>query len=245
MVFVHPRSMGIRRFVGEDERIQRGSIRSPDTTMYTELHLHTAFSFLDGSSLPEDLVNQAVRLGYRSLAITDHDGVHGAMEFARMADAAGITPITGAEITLADGSHLTLLAESRTGYGNLCRLLTNLHHGRPPLPAMLDEGDDQEETNDTESDRILSHLRDYAEGLILLTGCRNGQLARLVDAGRFADAKRVLDQYIAWFGKDNVFVELQQNFVFGDTPRIAHLAPGEGDVVPGRLREKRADHRLA
>ncbi|MBA2468061.1 MAG: DNA polymerase III subunit alpha, partial [Chloroflexia bacterium] len=189
--------------------------------MYTELHLHTAFSFLDGSSLPEDLVNQALRLGYRSLAITDHDGVHGAMEFARMADASGITPITGAEITLADGSHLTLLAESRTGYGNLCRLLTNLHHGRPPLPVMLDEGDDP--PDDDESDLILSHLRDYAEGLILLTGCRNGQLARLIDAGCFADAKRVLDQYLAWFGRDNVFVELQQNFVFGDTPRIAHL----------------------
>src|SRR5680860_638278 len=190
--------------------------------MYTALHLHTAFSFLDGSSLPEDMVNQAVQLGYRSLAITDHDGLHGAMEFAQIADAAGIAPITGAEITLADGSHLTLLAESRTGYGNLCRLLTNLHHGRSPLPVLLDEpGMDGGE--DEGDDLILSHLRDYAEGLILLTGCRNGQLAQLVDAGRFADAKRVIDHYIAWFGKDNVFIELQQNHVFGDTRRIEHL----------------------
>jgi len=187
--------------------------------MYTELHLHTAFSFLDGSSLPEDMISQAVRLGYRSLAITDHDGLHGAMEFAQIADAASIAPITGAEITLADGSHLTLLAESRTGYGNLCRLLTTLHHGRPPLPVMLDDpaGDDEGD------DLILSRLRDYAEGLILLTGCRNGQLGQLVDAGRFADAKRVIDEYIAWFGKDNVFIELQQNFVFGDTRRIERL----------------------
>ena len=190
--------------------------------MYTELHLHTAFSFLDGSSLPEDMIDQARKLGYQSLAITDHDGLHGAMEFAQIADAAGITPITGAEITLADGSHLTLLAESRAGYGNLCRLLTALHHGRPPLPVMLDDPatDDGDDVGD---DLILSHLRDYAEGLILLTGCRNGQLARLVDAGRFADAKRVIDEYIAWFGKDNVFIELQQNFVFGDTRRIEHL----------------------
>ncbi len=189
--------------------------------MYTELHLHTAFSFLDGASLPEDIVNQAVRLGYESLAITDHDGLHGAMEFAQAAQAAGITPVTGAEITLADGSHLTLLAETRAGYGNLCRLLTNLHHGRPPLPVMLDDSDSDQD--DGQADLILAHLRDYAEGLILLTGCHNGQLARLVDAGRFADAKRVLKQYIAWFGKDSVFVELQQNFVFGDTPRTAHL----------------------
>jgi error-prone DNA polymerase len=192
--------------------------------MYTELHLHTAYSFLDGASLPEDLVTQAKRLGYESLAITDHDGLHGAMEFAQAAQAAGIAPITGAEITLADGSHLTLLVESATGYGNLCRLLTNVHHGRPPLPVMLDEdGSTGNEAGGDEDDLILSHLRDYARGLILLTGCRHGHLARLVDAGRFADAKRVLNRYIDWFGRDNVFVELQQNFVFGDTPRIAHL----------------------
>ena len=189
--------------------------------MYTELHLHTAYSFLDGASLPEDLINQAVFLGYRSLAITDHDGLHGAMEFAQLARTAGITPITGAEITLADGSHLTLLVESRGGYANLCRLLTNLHHGRPPLPVILE--DDGDPIGDDGSELILSHLSDHAEGLILLTGCRNGQLARLVDAGRLADARRVLDQYIAWFGPQNVFVELQQNFVFGDTPRIERL----------------------
>jgi len=189
--------------------------------MYTELHLHTAYSFLDGASLPEDVITQAVKLGYQSLAITDHDGLHGAMEFAQMATAAGLQPITGAEITLADGSHLTLLAETRTGYGNLCRLLTNLHHARPPLPVILD--DEPDDIPDGEEDLILSHLADYAEGLILLTGCRNGQLARLVDEGRIADAKRVLDTYVAWFGQDNVFVELQQNFVFGDTPRIERL----------------------
>jgi error-prone DNA polymerase len=189
--------------------------------MYTELHLHTAYSFLDGASLPEDLITQAVSLGYHSLAVTDHDGLHGAMEFAQLAQAAGITPITGAEITLADGSHLTLLAESRTGYANLCRLLTNLHHGRPPLPVLLEE--DEEPTTDDGSELILSHLPNYSEGLILLTGCRNGQLAQLVDAGRLAAARHVLDQYIDWFGPANVFVELQQNFVFGDTPRIERL----------------------
>jgi len=214
---------------------------------YTELHLHTAYSFLDGASLPEDIVNQAARLGYTFLAITDHDGLHGAMEFAQMAEAAGIAPITGAEITLADGSHLTLLAESRAGYGNLCRLLTNLHHGRPPLPVLLDGEDDDPGDED---DPILSHLRQYAEGLILLTGCRQGQLARLVDEGRFADARHVLDRYIAWFGRDNVFVELQQNYVYGDTRRIerlVNLATGRGVryVATGNVHyHHRSRHRL-
>ncbi|MBA2246610.1 MAG: PHP domain-containing protein, partial [Chloroflexia bacterium] len=201
--------------------------------VYTELHLHTAFSFLDGASLPDDMIARAAELGYTSLAITDHDGVHGAMEFARHAAEAGITPITGAEITLADGSHLTLLAESRVGYGNLCRLLTNIHHGRPPSPVALDEDNGNTIAHppyppDVEPDAdptscLPCPLDAYAEGLILLTGCRHGQLARLVDAGRLAEARHVLEQYVAWFGAPNVVVELQQNFVFGDTKRIARL----------------------
>src|ERR671922_583714 len=96
---------------------------------YAELHLHTAFSFLDGASLPEELVGRAAELGYRALAVTDHDGLHGALEFARLAREAGIAPITGAELTLTDGTHLTLLAESQTGYANLCRLITAAHGG--------------------------------------------------------------------------------------------------------------------
>src|SRR3712207_431815 len=94
---------------------------SPHHPLYVELHLHTAFSFLDGASLPEEIVGQAADLGYQALAITDHDGLHGAMEFARAARAAGITPITGAELTLTDGSHLTLLAETPAGYAKIGR----------------------------------------------------------------------------------------------------------------------------
>ena len=185
--------------------------------MYTELHLHTAYSFLDGASPPEDYIAEASRLGYSALAITDHNGLYGAMEFAQAAAAAGIHPIIGAEITLSDDSHLTLIAENRTGYANLCRLITAIHHDRPPLPVL--PADDAL----TGDDLILSHLADYAEGLILLTGCRHGQLAQLVDAGQIATARQVLQRYIQWFGPSNVFVELQQNHVFGDTPRIEHL----------------------
>ena len=80
---------------------------------YTELHLHTSFSFLDGASQPEELIARALELGFDSLAITDHNGLYGAMEFAQLANGVGVRPITGAEITLLDGTHLTLLAENQ------------------------------------------------------------------------------------------------------------------------------------
>src|SRR5690349_5433091 len=91
--------------------------------MYVELHCHSAFSFLDGASLPEQLVLEAQRLQYPALALTDHNGVYGSMAFAQAARQLGIQPITGAEVTLLDGTHLTLLAETPVGYASLCRLL--------------------------------------------------------------------------------------------------------------------------
>src|SRR6187551_2052190 len=87
-------------------------------TEYIELHAHSAYSFLDGASLPEELAVRAAELGYPALALTDHDGVYGSLEFAYAARAVGVRAITGAEVTLADGSHLTLLVESPRGYAN-------------------------------------------------------------------------------------------------------------------------------
>ena len=215
---------------------------------YTELHLHTAYSFLDGASQPEELMRRARELGYTALAITDHDGMYGAVEFAKLAKDYEIQPITGAELTLADGSHLTLLAETRRGYGNLCRLLTDFHHGRPPRAVYLPS--DDPEGIDREGDHRFSPLPDFAEGLILLTGCRQSQLAQLVDAGRLNDAERVLRTYVDWFGHDNVFVELQQHYVYGDTPRIDHLVAlaervGVSYVATGNVHyHDRTRHRL-
>src|SRR3989441_13228577 len=91
------------------------------------LPCHSAYSFLDGASQPEELAARAAELGYEALALTDHDGVYGSLEFAHAAKAFGVRPITGAEVTLADGSHLTLLVETTRGYANLCRLLTAAH----------------------------------------------------------------------------------------------------------------------
>ncbi|MDQ4044552.1 MAG: PHP domain-containing protein, partial [Chloroflexota bacterium] len=214
--------------------------------MYTELHLHTSFSFLDGASQPDELIRRAQELGYTALAITDHDGLHGALEFAQLAEEAGIQPITGAEITLADGSHLTLLAETPAGYANLCRVLTHIHHGRHPAPVALSDSPGPSLDNP----QLNPPLGDYAEGIILLTGCRKGQLSRVVDDDNMRDASQVLDQYIAWFGYDNVFVELQQNEVFGDTARIRTLvdlanAAGVGCVATSNVHyHAAARHRL-
>src|ERR1700758_5028030 len=94
---------------------------------YVELHAHSAHSFLDGASQPEELAARAAELGYEALALTDHDGVYGSLEFAHAAKHFGVRPITGAELSLAGGTHVTLLAESALGYANLCRLVTAAH----------------------------------------------------------------------------------------------------------------------
>src|SRR5690349_1674082 len=96
---------------------------------YVELHTHSAYSFLDGASQPEELAARAAELGYEALALTDHDGVYGSLEFAHAAKHFGVRPITGAEVTLANGAHVTLLVETTSGYANLCPLLTEAHAG--------------------------------------------------------------------------------------------------------------------
>jgi len=97
--------------------------------MYTELHASSAFSFLRGSSLPEDLVKRAARLGYPAMALLDRDGVAGAPRFFKAARAAGLRPIVGAELTLQGGGCLPVLVESRAGYRNLCRVVTEMKAG--------------------------------------------------------------------------------------------------------------------
>src|ERR1700757_1187154 len=103
--------------------------------MYTELHCHSAFSFLDGASLPDELVPAALELGYGALALTDHNTVSGSMEFAVSARGLGLRPIHGVELDLADGRHLTLRVEDAAGWGNICRLLTRAHAHTRDGPA--------------------------------------------------------------------------------------------------------------
>ena len=172
-----------------------------------ELHLHSCWSLLDGASSSDELILRAKALGYEALALTDHDGLYGSMEFAQAAKAFGIRAITGAELTLANGHHLTLLAETSEGYGNLCRLLSTAHlagkRKEPILPL----------------DVLARHTR----GLIALTGCKSGEVPALVAGGDLPGAEAALLRYVEWFGRENVYVELQQNLVHGDTDRIRRL----------------------
>src|SRR5215204_1547950 len=95
--------------------------------MYAELHAHSAFSFLDGASLPDELAAAAAELGYGALALTDHNGLSGSMELAQAAGPLGLKAIHGAEVDLDDGRHLTLLVDTQEGWRNLCRILTRAH----------------------------------------------------------------------------------------------------------------------
>ncbi len=180
---------------------------------YVELHSHSAYSFLDGASQPEELAARAAELGYEALALTDHDGVYGSLEFAHAAKAFGVRPITGAEVTLSDRSHVTLLVESPQGYANLCRLLTAAHaHTRPP-------GRESELLEPALDPALLAELN---EGLVCLSGCaRHGLAVRHPNAAR--ELARV-------FGRDRFFVELQRPFERGDTRRNAALRDLAGSL---------------
>src|SRR3954462_4026028 len=177
---------------------------------YVELHAHSAYSFLDGASQPEELAARAAELGYEALALTDHDGVYGSLEFASAAKAFGVRPITGAEVTLVGGAHVTLLVETPRGYSNLCRLLTAAHkETRPesrtrdttsrPVPPALDQA-------------LLEELHD---GLVCLSGCaREGLAVRDPNAaGRLAEG----------VGPERFYVELQRPYERGDVRRNAAL----------------------
>jgi len=189
--------------------------------LYIELHAHSAYSFLDGASPPEDLAIRAAELGYGALALTDHDGVYGSLEFAQAAKAFGVRPITGAEVTLAGGSHVTLLVESAAGYANLCRLLTAAHAGTR-LPGK------ERELLEPALEQPL--LEERNEGLVCLSGCaRHGLAVRDPNAAaRLARA----------FGRERFFVELQRPFERGDAVRNVRLRElaetlGVGTVATG------------
>jgi error-prone DNA polymerase len=169
---------------------------------YVELHCHSAFSFLDGASLPDELVATAVELGYGTLALTDHNSVSGSMEFAVAARALGLRPIHGAEVDLDDERHLTLLVEDSTGWSNLCRILTSAHSHTRERPGPPSQAHVSLET-------VLEH----AGGLVCLSGC----------ALRGVHDEPGLRRLLEAFGADRLRVELQRPFLQGDRARNRQL----------------------
>ncbi len=169
--------------------------------MYIELHGHSNFSLLDGASHPEELVAAAVAVGMPALAITDHDALYGICRFYKAAGEAGIKPIAGAEITLKEGFHLTLLVENEKGYVNLCRLITEGQlsgsKGSPSLPFACIAGN--------------------TEGLICLSGCGKGEVPSLLLQGKKAEALAAAKKYAGLFGSDNFCIELQHHLCRDDT----------------------------
>jgi error-prone DNA polymerase len=188
------------------DKLSPGAARS-STVPYVELHAHSSYSFLDGASLPEELAVSAAELGYPALALTDHDGVYGSLEFAHAAKHFGVRPITGAELTIADRSHVTVLVETAKGYSNLCRLITAAHAQTRPV------GKETQPPADPALDQRL--LEELNEGLVCLSGCaRRGIAVRNPNgAARLARA----------FGPDRFFVELQRPYERGDARRNAGL----------------------
>ncbi len=174
---------------------------------YVELHCHSNFSFLDGASSIGDLVLTAKDFGYRALALTDHDNLCGALVFAQTCRAFGLKGIIGAEVTLQNGHHLTLLARDHAGYSNLCRLLSFAHVNGRRRESALD----------------MSLLRDHTSGLICLSGCARGQIPSLLVAAKWDEARSLARQCQEWFGEDAFYLELQNNLSYGDRERNRRL----------------------
>jgi len=166
---------------------------------YVELHCHSAFSFLDGASLPEELVATALERGHEALALTDHNALAGSMEFAQAARSLGLRAIHGAEIDLDDGRHLTLLVQDARGWRNLCRVITRAHaHTRerrpgPPGAPMVS----------------LETVLEHAAGLVCLTGC----------AQRGVEDEATARRLLGAFGPEGLRVELQRPFHHDDRAR--------------------------
>jgi error-prone DNA polymerase len=187
---------------------------------YAELHAHSSFSFLDGSSDPEQLVEEAVSLGLEALALTDHDGMYGIARFAEAAEAFGLPTIFGAELNLdipmpatqaersiaarvgiedPPGSHLLVLARNPAGYASLCRAISQaqLRGGAKGRPV-YDVTDLAELHNDN---------------WLILTGCRKGSVQQALSGNGYGTfgldpARAALRDLTDRFGRDNVIVEL-------------------------------------
>jgi error-prone DNA polymerase len=181
---------------------------------YIELHANSAFSFLQGASLPETLIFRAQQLDYPAMALLDGNGVYGSARFHLAAKPNGLRAHVGSEIAVRDlGNRLVppawlphqypaepvrlpLLCESREGYQNLCRMVTRLKMREP---------------SKAEGSATLADLEEYAKGLVCLTGGDEGPLAAALARGGEAEAAKTVERLVSIFGRKNVYVELQRH----------------------------------
>ena len=177
-------------------------------TDYVELHAHSCYSLLDGAAFPEDLAARAAALGMGALALTDHDAVYGAPRFVAAAQAQGVRPLLGAELTLEGGHHLTLLVEDEVGWGHLCTLISL---GRANAPK-------------GESLTPWEALAGRTGGLIALSGCRKGVVAALLLRGDREGALAAAGRYRDLFGCNNYWIELQRQLLPDDERLTGDLA---------------------
>ncbi|MEE2032247.1 error-prone DNA polymerase, partial [Rhodococcus chondri] len=186
-------------------------VRPPEGPVvpYAELHAHSAFSFLDGASTPEELVEEAVRLGLDALAITDHDGLYGVVRFAEAARELNMRTVFGAELAVGD-DHLLVLARGQEGYRRLSRVIAAAH---------LVGGVKNEPRYDYDA------LTEAAGGhWQILTGCRKGAVRRALDSGGPDAAAAALRDLVDRFGADRVTVELTRHGLPDDSERNTALA---------------------
>jgi error-prone DNA polymerase len=194
---------------------------------YAELHCHSNFSFLDGASPPEELVEEAKRLGLDALALTDHDGMYGVVRFAEAAAELDVATVFGTELSLGlsapqngvadpEGTHLLLLARDPDGYRALCRTVSaaqmrGKEKGRPVY----------------DMDELVGHTAGH---VLALTGCRKGAVRQALRTGGRSAAARELRRLREWFGAENVAVELTHAGLPTDTELNDALAALAADA---------------
>mgnify|MGYP001572675804 CR=1 FL=1 len=180
---------------------------------FTHLHVHSHYSLLDGLAKIDELVARAAELKMNALALTDHGNLYGAIEFYQKAKKAGIKPIIGCEVYMAYEKmqdrrpgiddkryHLTVLAKNSTGYHNLIKLLSKAHLEGFYYKPRIDK----------------DALRQHSEGLLALSGCFAGEIARAIRNKKAEQAEKIIREYQEIFGKDNFYLELGAHFNYPD-----------------------------
>ncbi|HID50864.1 MAG TPA: PHP domain-containing protein, partial [Anaerolineae bacterium] len=177
---------------------------------FVHLHCHSEFSLLDGLSRVDDLVERAIELNQPAIALTDHGAMYGTMPFYRAAKSAGIKPIIGIETYMAmrsmrdkdpqrdkDRYHMLLLAENQTGYLNLLQIASTAQLDGFYYKPRIDR----------------PFMAAHSDGIIATTGCMAGEIPRAIGAGKMELAHALMDEYLQIFGKERLFIELQEHSI--------------------------------